>query len=90
MISGQKVKKLYMASANIWAEWYVVGTPRFKLYEFVGYNIALDQYFFKGHKSGTLLVKSMAQLEAAGRGGAFRPFLIDTERLDSKHLITLG
>jgi hypothetical protein len=90
VISGQKVKRLYLASANIWAEWSLMGTPRYLLYEFVGYNIALDQYFFKGRKTNKLLVKTMNQLELAGRGGSFRPFLIDTERLDSKHLITLG
>ena len=88
MATGQKAKKLYLAGAHLWAKWSIAGVPRYELYMFIGYNTALDQYYFQHRIKGTLLVWSIKQL--VEHSGGFRPFLLDTPRLDSKSLVTIG
>lgn len=88
MTAGPKVKKLYLAGAHVWAKWSIMGKPRYELYEFIGYNTTLNQYYFKHRKNGTLVVWAIEQIVA--QTGGFRPFLLDTFRLDSKHLVTIG
>lgn len=87
MINGKKDKKLYMAGANIWALWHMVGKPKYELIQFVGYNTPMDQYMFQSKRDGRILTFSMDQIIRSS--GYIRPFLINTDLLDGAGIVQL-
>ncbi len=82
MTTGKKANRLYLVGAHVWAEYRLGQRPN--LYDFVAYD-NMGNYFFRRRSDKALLGKTMHQLS---NYPGFRPFVINSDYLDSSRLIT--
>jgi hypothetical protein len=72
-----------ISSIHYWAMWDTRKTPYYKIYKYCYYVPAPhDMYVFKDRKTNVYFAQNLNQLSQLFFSGAFRPFLLVTQKSD--------
>lgn len=75
-------KQIFIAAARVWARWYLIGRPKFTLYDVILVEPDNRTFHFRSRRTGLVEIKTYDEIFVEAASGAFGPFCVDTARME--------